>query len=425
MAGEVTRVRSILPAVIAVVLAACGQAATPVTGTDYKLYVAAMTHHGAQLVVVDSRTQRTDHTLPLGVPSADWQHLYWVGSGRVVDTDPLSGATLNTMALPGDYQLPVASVNGLPGGLSQNGHWLTLEGWDRNAQGNPTATHLFVVDTALKSTPASVDLTGFYEFDAISNDGQRLYLVEYTGANGYRVRVYNLVDRLLDPQVVVDKSDGDDAMAGVRLMGVFSAGGTWQYSVYARQNDGAFIHALNMDGNVSACIFLPGPGYAQSPAAFRWSLALNRGGDVLYASNSELGYVAKINVGDNTWPGQAAVARIPVPAAASSTLVQDVQAKEFGGGDASAVSADGSTLVTGGVSGVMWLETAGLTLHRTALDGWRVWSVGLSPDGRELYVLNDEGMLAQVSMASGAVEARFNPGAGQPLGLMRVATPGT
>lgn len=402
---------------------ACGQAVAPSTSSDYKLYLAATTQRAAQLAVVDTRSQRTDRDLPLGTPSPDWRHLYWVsGDGRLMDTDPLSGATLNTMRLPGAYQLPTASIAGLPGGLSQDGRWLTLLNHDRLL--SPTVSQFLVVDTAFRKAPVQIALHGFFDFDAISNDGRRLYLVEYTGGNGYRVRVYDVLAGALDPQVVVDKADGNDAMAGVRLTSVFSSGGSWQYSVYARQNDGAFIHALNLDGSVSGCIFLPGPGYAASPDAFRWSLAMSRDGAWLYATNAALGYAAKVSVGDSTWPSLGPVERIAISSTASIAPVQDVQAKEFGG-NASAVSPDGKTLVTAGASGVMWLDTVGLQVRHVALDGWRVWSVGLTPDGRELYVLGDTGMIARVSMGSGAVEARFNPGAGLPVGLLRVAAPET
>lgn len=403
-------------------LEACGQVARPSTrpAADYQLYVAASTKQGDRVAVVDSSSRAIARNLPLGTPSPDRRYLYWLGSGRLIDSDPASGATLDTMPLPGAYQLPPVSLSGRPGGLSENGKWLTVESWDRGAQGLPRATHLVVLDTGFRLAPAHVDLSGFFEFDAISNDGERLYLLEYTGGDGYRVRVYNVIGHYLEPQVVVDKSDGRDSMAGVRVASVFSPGGHWQYTLYARQNDGPFIHALNLDGGFSACIFLPGPGYARSHDAFRWSLALGPGGDLLYASNGATGVLAELSVGDDTWPALSRVARIAAAPVLPDAPAQDVQAREFGG-SASVVSLDGETIVTAESSGIVWLDAKNFAPHRSALDGWRVWSVGLSPDGRELYVLNDAGTIAQVSMTSGAVEARFDPGAGRPVDLMWVA----
>jgi hypothetical protein len=56
-----------------------------------------------------------------------------------------------------------------------------------------------------------------------------------------------------------------------------------------------------------------------------------------------------------------------------------------------------------------------------ALDNWTVWSLALSPGGTVLYVLSDSGLIAEVSMDSRQVVATFNPHAGNPMDLMRVA----
>ena len=417
--------RAVLVAAAILLVAACGEVPAPASSGDYKLYEAtsSSTAKSDVLAVIDSRSHTTDRTLPLGTPSPDWHHLYSVSANRLIDTDPISGATLNTLPLPGGYQLPPASISGVPGGLSQNGKWLTLEAWERAADGSPTATHLLLIDTSFREAPARIDLHGFFEFDAVSNDGQRVYLIEYLGGNGYRVRMYNVLARLLDPQVIVDKSDGQDAMAGVRLMGVQSPDGQWQYSVYARQNDGAFIHALNLTGiPIAVCVFLPGAGYAKDPGEFRWSLAMSPDGSTLYAANGATGVVAEVDIAGGGWPTLGHTTRIGQAASTSNPLVENVQAKAFGANTA-VVSPDGRTLVAAGGSGVVWLDTANLIERRHALDGSRVSSLGLSPDGRELYVVDDSGTIAQLSVRSGAVEGRFDPGLGAPMALIRVAAP--
>jgi WD40 repeat protein len=402
-------------------LAACGEVPVPTSSSDYTVYEAASTPHSAHLAVIDSRTRILERSLPLGTPSADWRHLYWMSSDRLIDSDPITGATLNTLQT-GYYQLPPATLSGVPGGLSQNGKWLVLEAWDHTPNGSPNVTHMLVVSTSFRDAPARIDLTGVFEFDAVSNDGQRVYLIEYMGGNGYRVRIYDVLEQQLDPQVVVDKSDGNDTMAGVRLMGVQSSDGQWQYSVYARQNDGAFIHALNLNGAVSACIFLPGSGYNANPDELRWSLALSPDRNELYASNGAMGVVAEVNVGPNDWPSLARTEHIATGPATASLLAQDVQAKEIDG-NASVISPDGKTLVTAGSHGIVWVDTASLVAHRNALSDWRISSLGLSPDGQDLFALNDAGQIADVSMASGAVASRFDPGAGYPMALIRVSAP--
>ena len=104
----------------------------------------------------------------------------------------------------------------------------------------------------------------------------------------------------------------------------------------------------------------------------------------------------------------------------ASIFAQDVQAKEFGA-NAAVVSVDGKTLVTSGSSGIVWIDTAGLRATTHTLDNWTVWSLALSPDGKVLYVLSDSGLIAEVSMDSRQVVATFNPHAGNPMDLMRVA----
>jgi hypothetical protein len=47
--------------------------------------------------------------------------------------------------------------------------------------------------------------------------------------------------------------------------------------------------------------------------------------------------------------------------------------------------------------------------------------VGLSPNGQNLYAVGDDGRIAEISMADAAVTSRFDPSAGEPLALMRVA----
>jgi len=232
-----------------VIVAGCGRipGAQVPTG-DYKLYEANSSSLSQNVSVIDSRSHRVDLSLPLGTPSPDWTHLYTVGSGALVDLDPQTGATLHRMQLSGRFELPPATVTGVPGGLSQNGRWLVLESFDATSSGVRTATHLLVVDTTYAKGAQQINLDGFFEFDAVSNDGRRIFLIEYLDGNQYHVRFYDLGAGRLDPNIVFDKSDGSSAMAGVRLTGIPSHDGQWLYSVYAREHGGAFTSARKLHG---------------------------------------------------------------------------------------------------------------------------------------------------------------------------------
>jgi hypothetical protein len=406
-----------LLASLGILLAGCGQAiGGGQSGADFKLYEATATAGAQSIAVIDSRSHAIERSLPFGTPSSTWTHLYSIKGNELIDTDPRSGARLHTVLLPAAYQLPPATMTGMPGGLSQDGRWLVLESWDQATGSRHSSTSLVVLDTSFNSTPVQIHLGGWFQFDAVSNDGERLYLIEYVSDTDYRVRLYEVRARLLDPNVVVDKSDPRESMAGTRLMGVPSLDGQWLYSVYARQNDGAFIHALNLAGSFAFCIDLPGAGYSSNPAALDWSLALSPDGSKLYAANAALGMVSVI---DTSEPELARTASIDATSVSSRSWAPDVQAKELGA-NAAVLSPDGKTLVSAGAAGIVWVATSTLQVEHRALGGRPVWSLGMSPNGAAVFALDDSGTIAEVSLDTGAVVSTFDAHAGYPMAIMRV-----
>ena len=306
-------------------------------------------------------------------------------------------------------------MSGIRGGLSPNGKWLALQSWEPVGSSLPSSSHFLLLNTSFGSSPVRVDLDGWFEFDALSNDGMRLYLIEYLYRGIYRVRLLDVYDQQLDPTVVVDKSDPKESMTGQRLMGVPSPDGQWLYSVYTRQKDGPFIHALNLEAPFANCINLEGSGYDANPDEFRWSLALNQSGTRLYAANAALGVVSVFD------PTQGFAAKSVHIGSGPSTAgpIQDVQAKEVGG-DVSVLSADGRTLVTAGSSGIVWVDTGSLQKRRQALPDWEVWGLGLTPDGKIVYAVKNSGQIAEVSMSSGRVGSIFDPVAGSPTAILGI-----
>ena len=410
--------RGLFGAAIATLLvAACGSAiAPPVTGSGYKLYEAATTGSSSLVAVIDTSSGSIERTLPLGTMAG--KHLYSVAALTLSDIDPVTGATLRKLQLPGPFQLPLITANGLPGGLSQDGRWLVLQ----NDSGNGTS-QMLVVDTSSMKAGAPISLAGSFQFDAISNDGQRIYMVEYLSAASYRVRVYNVPAGHLESYIVVDKSDPSESMTGLRLSGVPSPDGQWLYSVYARPHQGAFIHALNLSQPYAFCLELPGSGYESSSDELQWSLALSTDGSRLFATNGAKGIVVEIKTDG---PSVARIAHIdsssPAANPIAGSFVQDVEAKEFGSGGA-VLSPDGKTLVMTGKTGLIWVDTTTLRARSSHLAGWTVWSLGLSPDGRMVYALSDAEMIAELSMADPGVGTTFKASSALPLALIRVDSP--
>ena len=390
----------------AVVVAACGRAPQAGPGPGgYRLYEAVSTPSGPLVEVVDAREHTTLGVLPLGTPSADWKNYYAVRGGLLEDIDPRTGAVQHSLTLARAYDVPPVAINGMPGGLSQNGRWLVLQ--------IPGQPHLLVVDTSFARRPVAVDLDGSFVFDGISNDGERLYLLQYLSANDYAVRFFHLQGGFLDPAVVIDKFDPTEPMTGRRLATVASTDGQWQFTVYARANKGAFIHALLMDSPISLCLELPGSGWDSDPSVFRWSLALSPDGTRLYATNGPLGLVVEVAASGDQAPAILRTQRIPKNPVKA--------AMDMGSGDA-VVTPDGHTLAMAGATGVEWVDTGTMQPTAHALPSWSVWSLGLSPDGHTLFALKDSGQIAELS-PDGVVLSMFDPKAGQPMALMRVAAP--
>src|SRR5690242_20319740 len=152
-------------------IGACGQSAQVARGDGYRVYEAATQSNGAIVALIDTRTPSAHDRLPIGTPSPDWTHYYTVNGRDLVDIDPETGRAQSRMGLPGDYQLPPATNSGIPGGLSPDGAWLVLQRFD-------TASHLLVIDTTFTLSPREISLPGRFRFDAISNDGDRLYLIQ-------------------------------------------------------------------------------------------------------------------------------------------------------------------------------------------------------------------------------------------------------
>ena len=418
MGGEVKNMRGLLGAVVVIlVVAGCGKAAAPpVTGGDFMLYEAATTNSSQLVAVIGTRSQSVERTLPWG--ALDGKHLYSVRNTTLSDIDPLTGSTTRTLRLPYNFQLPMVTASGIAGGLSQNGRWLVLS--HQPDQIDTFGSHMMVVDTSLMKTAVPVDLQGSFQFDAISNDGQRIYMIEYLSGANYRVRMYNVAAHQLDPTIVVDKSDPKEAMTGIRLSGVASPDGQWLYSVYVRPNKGAFIHALNLNQPYAFCLELPGAGYQSgAPDELQWSLALSADGSQLFAANGAMGIVTDIHNDGNAPPSVTRTVHVGTSTASAGGLVKDVEAKEFGSGGA-VLSPDGKTLVMTAKTGLAWVDTATLHVRSRHLTDWTVWSLGLSPDGSMVYALSDNQKIAELSMANPGAPTTFSASPAQPLGLIRV-----
>ena len=179
----------------------------------------------------------------------------------------LGGRVLRWTSIRGSYGIPSVTVFGRAGGLSHDGKTLVLSS-QSGVPDSHAVTRFAVVDTrtprlqpvtSLRVRPV-IALHGSFSFDALSPDASTLYLIQYTSAQDYtryRVRAYDIHGERLLPGAIVDKREPDEAMAGMPADRATTSDGRWAYTLYARQGEPPFVHALDTVKREAYCIDLP------------------------------------------------------------------------------------------------------------------------------------------------------------------------
>src|SRR5713101_7577940 len=195
------------------ILTACGRAGvTYPAAAGYLIFLEGGFSNGSETVkVVDSGTGTVVRELPIGTPASDWSRYYIVtqltGSAQLKAIDPASGQTIAQTAIPAGYTLPNTAFQGPTAGLSPNGQGLALtknppppSGGGRGGGASITTTNFLVGSSALTDSFKTIRVNGDFVFDALSNDGQSLYLIQKMGdPNHYQVRLYGVSAGYLEP----------------------------------------------------------------------------------------------------------------------------------------------------------------------------------------------------------------------------------
>ena len=321
-------------------------------------------------------------------------------------TDAKTGRSITQLTLPGAYAF--ASETGpAPTGFSPNGRWLVLVG-DTGAKSS-----FAIVDTSLVRLAAYAEVPGPFTYDAISDDGTSLYLIEkitpeaarelpgVNAAYGYRVRVYDVPAGKMSETLVVDvklaaATDANNAetrvdgiMSGIYQSSVPSRDGRWNFSFYYNPARGPFIHVLHLDSRSAFCILDLPIVSGGNEKRLGWSLALTPSGKTLYAVNGPLGLVSVIDATTLKVDRTATVSGLPASATtsespSSATLSQDARKLYF--------TAD---------RGVALIDTSDLSLRGLFLADRVITSISLSQDGRRLYALASDGMVWVIDATTG------------------------
>jgi YVTN family beta-propeller protein len=321
-------------------------------------------------------------------------------------TDAKTGRAIIQLALPGAYAFANA-VGPAPTGFSPNGRWLVLVG-DVGAKST-----FAVVDTSLVRLAAVAQVPGAFTYDAVSDDGTSLYLIEgitpeaardlpgVSARYGYRVRVYDVPAAKLSETLVVDvklaaqttannaETRLDGIMNGIYQSSVPSRDGRWNFSFYYNPSRGPFIHVLHLDSRSAFCILdlpLVSGGYEKR---LGWSLALTPSGKTLYAVNGPLGLVSAIDATTLNVGRTATVAGLPV--SGSPTELPS----------AAMVSPDARKLYFTAERGVALVDTRDFSLRGLFLGEQVITSLSLSQDAHRLYALSADGTVWMVDATTG------------------------
>ena len=143
-----------------------------------------------------------------------------------------------------------------------------------DAKAKAKTSRFAIVARTLDAKPRIVELAGAFEYDALSPDGSLLYVVEHLPgppAGHYQVRTVETATGTLRPEVVVDKTEVNEEMAGWPVAQARRSDGL-VLTLY-RGEEHPFIHALNSIDAWAICLDLPATGADDADAALDWGLA--------------------------------------------------------------------------------------------------------------------------------------------------------
>jgi len=204
-----------------------------------------------------------DYTLGEGVIAPDDKSRFVsIGAGDKTVVMRISldgGKLLDHAASDGTFTIPAVAVDGTASGISHDGTTLALINPRRTFPRETTEFQIY--DTSrLRKRPAVISLQGDFSFDALSPDGDTMYLVEYTDRRdpgAYRVRSFDVATQELDPDPIIDSEEEPDDMRGLPQTRVTSSDGRWEYTLYDGGGADPFIHALDVDEGATVCIDVP------------------------------------------------------------------------------------------------------------------------------------------------------------------------
>jgi len=290
-----------------------------------------------------------DQTFGEGVVSADGSSRFvtLTTSGKTVVMRIASdgGEVEDYRVIDGNYTVPAIAVDGTASGISTNGMTLALINPRRTFPRSSTSFQIFQASKSDKlfQNRQSIRLDGDFSFDALSPDGETMYLIEYTDPrdyDSYQVRSMDLATGELDPKPILDSEEEPDDMRGLPQTRVTSPDGQWEYTLYDGGGSHPFIHALDVIDGVTVCIDLEMINSEKTNGAV---MAIADGGEVELSDRK----------GDLRAVVDPETFRATEPGASADTEAEATEPKE-GSGVRSGIVAGGVALL--GIGGLVLLR---------------------------------------------------------------------
>lgn len=200
------------------------------------------------------------------------------------------GRIVRFNTVPGVVGVPQVAYDGSVDGLSADGRTLVLGSLSRP---DDKRTTFQVLQTRNLSVTNTIRLRGQWSFDALSPDGATIYAIEYrtsAGPPSYRVRAIDAATGVVRPGAIVDKRAPGEVMRGSPV--TRSALDGTAYTLYARPNGTAFVHALDTRRGTALCLDLPW----KATGSGIWGVRLSVAGGVVLLRQPGVGKLASIDL---------------------------------------------------------------------------------------------------------------------------------
>jgi hypothetical protein len=211
-------------------------------------------------------------TIPDAVASADGTKAIGVKNGKLAGYAIATGETTGTWPLPPGSKWRVAVVD-------RTGSRAVLTDGLIDANHRVTTSRLAIWERAHPDTPKLITQPGALEPEAISPDGQRLFVLDHRDKY-YRVRTVSLSDNQIFDTFGRDKSPAED-MNGEPVRAVLSPDGNTLSTLYRVPGGGhqPFVHVLSLEYGWSYCADLPDGTYG--------SMTPSLDGETLYIGGAD------------------------------------------------------------------------------------------------------------------------------------------